>query len=1103
MPSVTYNGNGNTGGTVPVDNTAYNNGDTVTVLGNTGSLVKNSDTFAYWNTAADGSGTFYGPTATFSIGAGNITLFAMWYTTAGLINGGTTTHYQFAYDRVLATAVFGNIEPARTNSLLANAANSIPVVENDFAWMQTQFAGVNVANQVTVPIPTFVNAGTGGGYGAGWWPLGLNAKTNPATCLRSLIVAEVVEMFMAAQDKGWGYSSGVGNEESSGEALSLFLAVQFQLNNSLGTNWLFNGTPAVWLNTSLPTGNPASTEFDGTTHYGSRQDYVNSTLPFAGNGPGTGCSMAFIYYLFAQLGFSSIPQIIDAAPGVDVNNNLIGPSCLRGVWQNLTSDNGDPFPLFKALLDNAFPQSAVASIPGPNPDNPFPLALLSFWVDKSTFGRDEVQDVINTNGGRFENAFFLVLEGFNKNTYLSLAPAISVFSGSFTAITGIQIVPNAVPVTYENSDPRIPQRIRLGYDIIFTENSLNDVTAFPAVGGNAIQKELDTSVTIDGNVITASNASTIFEMVAGADPYFTNINAAQGNVFWLSQDLRVMTVTPGIDNSPFGSVAAGKPALTPVDNTSLDTAAAFQYAQNLITYLNNNYSDPNQTDPFTLLPDNGVAFSDASSVAEYTLDNSNPFLPRTYQNYCFAMARVRLRGVVGSSSPANNVKVFFRLWKSQTPDTNFGNNNYPSQTDVSGSLISPLAPADNNTIPMYASGNYGSNNDYGGSTINNRTLQITTRDYVWAYYVCYLNLYDSTNVYNNNESVVSGWPVGTHHCVVAQIAYDGAPIINTTIIKNPENCDKLAQRNLQLTYSDNPGVAATHRIPQTFDTVPSSPLLNIPGSLLNEPDELMIDWGAIPEGSTANIYWPQVNSSEVLDLANGLYGSHLLMATDSHTIQCKTTKGATYIPVPVGSGENFAGLFTVDLPPTIVAGQEYNIVVRKISTHGARIKTEKFFAKGEAFATRVTSSDIADEFILPDPSASMRIQKPFKNWRYVAGTFQVRIPVTTKDTILAPEENTLAIMKARLQAMSPANRWYPVLQRYILYISARVDGLGGDSSSIKPSFQGMLPPIQTEGEECQPSFKDKCCKIVIYILSAMTFVLFIILILLLILLLKK
>lgn len=32
---VTYNGNGNTGGSVPVDSTVYDKGETVTVLGNT------------------------------------------------------------------------------------------------------------------------------------------------------------------------------------------------------------------------------------------------------------------------------------------------------------------------------------------------------------------------------------------------------------------------------------------------------------------------------------------------------------------------------------------------------------------------------------------------------------------------------------------------------------------------------------------------------------------------------------------------------------------------------------------------------------------------------------------------------------------------------------------------------------------------------------------------------------------------------------------------------------------------------------------------------------------------------------------------------------
>ena len=33
-------------------------------------------------------------------------------------------------------------------------------------------------------------------------------------------------------------------------------------------------------------------------------------------------------------------------------------------------------------------------------------------------------------------------------------------------------------------------------------------------------------------------------MTAGADPYFTNIDPSQNNVFWLSQDLRVFKATP-------------------------------------------------------------------------------------------------------------------------------------------------------------------------------------------------------------------------------------------------------------------------------------------------------------------------------------------------------------------------------------------------------------------------------------------------------------------------------------------------------------------------------------------------------------------------------
>jgi autotransporter-associated beta strand protein len=76
--AVNYNGNTNTGGGVPIDaSSPYAENATVTVMGNTGALVKTGYSFANWNTAASGSGTAYNPGATFSITA-PVTLFAQW-----------------------------------------------------------------------------------------------------------------------------------------------------------------------------------------------------------------------------------------------------------------------------------------------------------------------------------------------------------------------------------------------------------------------------------------------------------------------------------------------------------------------------------------------------------------------------------------------------------------------------------------------------------------------------------------------------------------------------------------------------------------------------------------------------------------------------------------------------------------------------------------------------------------------------------------------------------------------------------------------------------------------------------------------------------------
>ena len=75
--SVTYNGNGSTGGSVPTDDNSYTCGDDATVLG-VGTLVKAGYSFNGWNTEANGSGTPYAAGATISDLSANVTLYAQW-----------------------------------------------------------------------------------------------------------------------------------------------------------------------------------------------------------------------------------------------------------------------------------------------------------------------------------------------------------------------------------------------------------------------------------------------------------------------------------------------------------------------------------------------------------------------------------------------------------------------------------------------------------------------------------------------------------------------------------------------------------------------------------------------------------------------------------------------------------------------------------------------------------------------------------------------------------------------------------------------------------------------------------------------------------------
>lgn len=139
--SVTYDGNGAMGGSVPVSITDYVYGATVIVLGNSGGLYNNTYTFNGWNTAADGSGTGYMPGDTFII-TGDTTLYAVW----------SPITYTVTYD---ANGGMGSV-PVDPNNYTGGATVTVLDASDDFCMDGYEFYGWNTAAD-----------GSGSGYSPG------------------------------------------------------------------------------------------------------------------------------------------------------------------------------------------------------------------------------------------------------------------------------------------------------------------------------------------------------------------------------------------------------------------------------------------------------------------------------------------------------------------------------------------------------------------------------------------------------------------------------------------------------------------------------------------------------------------------------------------------------------------------------------------------------------------------------------------------------------------------------------------------------------------------------------------------------------------------
>jgi hypothetical protein len=309
--------------------------------------------------------------------------------------------------------------------------------------------------------------------------------------------------------------------------------------------------------------------------------------------------------------------------------------------------------------------------------------------------------------------------------------------------------------------------------------------------------------------------------------------------------------------------------------------------------------------------------------------------------------------------------------------------------------------------------------------------------------------------YASGRQTIQNLIRNAHQCLTAEISLDGVTLINNG--QTPGSSDKLAQRNLSIVLSDNPGSPASHRIPNTFEIKPS--FIDVKRG--TQPDEILIDWGNTPPESEASIYLPGTSAAHILQLANSMYSRHRLTLADNHTLKVPAA-GVTYIPVPPGAGANYAGLLTIDLPSTVRKGQVFKVVARQL-THAAGLA--------------VVPSPVIGSGIKPPSKGGSQavVNRRQIQWRIVLGSFQITIPVRTKEVMLAPEERLLAVLRW-IQESIPANdRWYPVFDRYVGVIGDRVKALGGDPDAIKPSpgdpGHGKHPCHGTHhrhehGEEC-------------------------------------
>lgn len=681
-------------------------------------------------------------------------------------------------------------------------------------------------------------------------------------------------------------------------------------------------------------------------------------------------------------------------------------------------------------------------------------------LDRSTFSTHEVQALgVPGTPAVFANALYVVMDGFLPGEVGTppVTPTLSFTRPNGTAVPGMTAVLNRVLYEDDTVPPDVAQRITFVFNVRF--DSLQAFNEIPAADG---AQNITVTATHGGNT-----GHSVMTLSKNPNPYMRD-----GQVHWLSTDLRVFTMRPGMTRAGVAHGSGGN--------------APFTFIQQLLNTFNATPTDEDH--PFFDISDD----QQESKLELSSHVNGQPV-------YNFAVAKVRYRAPAGID--AGDVRVFFRMFNVAVTDLTYNGALYPREGDgANAAPLLGLVGGEIATIPFFAEARQPDMRTQVDAT-NRRTIAGTGSAEVTAYFGCWLDFNQTTPRFpllpphNGNAGAFGGTLLSIqqlvrndHCCLAAEIHYPPDPIaLNAT----PGSSDNLSQRNLVVVESDNPGSPATHTVQSTFEIKPSPLPLVVPqafgvvppapapakpakpvrkavrpaaiadtlehehlaarpaavahiedavddvaehvdtaaaavlapaaqaadkrAAIFNPrrqyPDELLIRWNNLPRDSRVSLYMPDVDAFQIVAAAAARNGPAVLQSRDSDTVLCKVGD-VTYVPVPGPRALNIPGLISIELPPTVTKGQVYKVTIHQVS-----------------------------------------------GWpRKIIGTFQITIPVKTALDILPGETRRLSVLRHIGKSIPADNRWFKIWQRLLGIVGDRVRDLGGDPTKVLPSPDGQDGP---------------------------------------------